>query len=320
MIVANNPHHVFEGMWQEDTLVGAGRFVIYNKDLRGRTKQTTCVGHFPVWPAKVSAMHVTWRYTSSDLSGHTSTVAATIEEDNGPESVSVDAISYVGEASHHDIEFVDDHTVLLHKTWSTTSETAADAAVPSGDNSQVTSSYGRIEYSDGLVYEGECCTMQPHGWGVLYNPTTTDMATISLSNNMPPSEILSPVERLRRRQRVVEEEAAITINDVMHLSDRDFAAIIDDLPPDVVRRRLYADDLTGIRCLVRYRGGYWMGSFHHGQIQFNDCCTLSLGGDDFVLENFQWRDDRSGCAVSISRSVHVWSVVCGVWCVVVMFY
>lgn len=41
MIVANNPHHVFEGMWQEDTLVGAGRFVIYNKDLRGRTKQTT---------------------------------------------------------------------------------------------------------------------------------------------------------------------------------------------------------------------------------------------------------------------------------------
>lgn len=124
-----------------------------------------------------------------------------------------------------------------------------------------------------------------HVQGVLYNPTTTDMATISLSNNMPPSEILSPVERLRRRQRVVEEEAAITINDVMHLSDRDFAAIIDDLPPDVVRRRLYADDLTGIRCLVRYRGGYWMGSFHHGQIQFNDCCTLSLGGDDFVLEN-----------------------------------
>lgn len=121
------------------------------------------VGHFPVWPAKVSAMHVTWRYTSNDLSGHTSTVATTIEEDNGPESVSVDAISYVGEASHHDIEFVDDHTVLLHKTWSTTSETAADAAVPSGD-SQVTSSYGRIEYSDGLVYEGECCTMQPHGW------------------------------------------------------------------------------------------------------------------------------------------------------------
>lgn len=123
-----------------------------------------------------------------------------------------------------------------------------------------------------------------HVQGLLYNPTTTDMAAISLSD-MPPSEILSPVERLRRRQRILEEEAAVTIHDVMHLSDRDFAAIIDYLPPDVVRRRLYADDLTGIRCLVRYRGGYWMGSFHHGQIQFNDCGTLSLGEGDFVLEN-----------------------------------
>lgn len=41
MTVANHPHHVFEGMWQDDTLAGLGRFVIYNKDSRGRTKQTT---------------------------------------------------------------------------------------------------------------------------------------------------------------------------------------------------------------------------------------------------------------------------------------
>lgn len=41
MTVANHPHHIFEGMWQDDTLAGLGRFVIYNKDARGRTKQTT---------------------------------------------------------------------------------------------------------------------------------------------------------------------------------------------------------------------------------------------------------------------------------------
>lgn len=110
------------------------------------------------------------------------------------------------------------------------------------------------------------------------------MSAISLSK-MPPSEILSPVERLQRRQRILEEDAAATIDQVMHLSDRDFAAIIDLLPPDVVRRRLSADDLMGIRCLLRYRGGYWMGSFHHGQVQLNAYCTLSLGEDEFTLEN-----------------------------------
>lgn len=123
-------------------------------------------------------MHVTWLYTSgnhtnTDTSAvDTTTVTTTTEEeDNGPESGSVDAISYVGEASHHDIEFVDDHTVHLLRTWSATSETAhgADSAALSSDrtqndHNQDTSSYGRIEYSDGLIYEGECCTMQPHGW------------------------------------------------------------------------------------------------------------------------------------------------------------
>lgn len=101
---------------------------------------------------------------------------------------------------------------------------------------------------------------------------------------MPPDEILSPVERLQRRHRLWEEEAAVTLHDVMHMSDRDFAAIIDHLPEAMVRQRLYADDLTGIRCLLRYRGGYWMGSFHHGHVQFNDGSTLSLG-DDYVLDD-----------------------------------
>lgn len=121
------------------------------------------VGHFPVWPAKVSVLHVTWLYEEDTMTAVDTTIVGV---DTGPEEkVTVDTLSYVGEASHHDIEFVDDHTILFRRAM-TTSETDDPPVRHSSSCVQTSAStgYGRIEYSDGLVYEGDCCTMQPHGW------------------------------------------------------------------------------------------------------------------------------------------------------------